>query len=264
MTLAEQYLKEGNLSEALAHLQSQIRKAPADAKLRTFLFQLLSVLGQWERALTQLNVVGDLDASALPMVQTYREALRCEAFRKDVFSGLRTPLIFGEPQQWIALLQQALKFTSQQQYQEAENLRNLAFESTPTLSGTINGEAFEWIADADMRMGSMLEAIVNGQYYWIPFQQIQSVQIEAPVDLRDFVWMPAHFTWTNGGEAVGLIPTRYPDSENHPDNAIKLARKTEWQELAPELFIGFGQRLFSTDTSDYSLMDVREIEFSKA
>jgi type VI secretion system protein ImpE len=264
MTLAEQYLKEGNLSEALAQLQSQIRKAPADAKLRIFLFQLLTVLGQWDRALTQLNVAGDLDASTLAMVQTYREALRCEVFRHDVFSGLRTPLIFGEPQQWIALLQQALKLTTQQQYQEAENLRNLAFESTPAISGTINGETFEWIADADMRIGSMLEAIVNGQYYWIPFQQIQSIQIETPVDLRDFVWMPAHFTWTNGGEAVGLIPTRYPDLENHPDNAIKLARKTEWQELNPEFFIGFGQRLLSTDIGDYPLMDIREIKFSKS
>lgn len=263
MNLAEQYLKEGNLSEALVQLQSQIRKSPADAKLRTFLFQLLAVLGQWERALTQLNVAGDLDASTLPMVQTYREALRCEVFRKEVFSGLRTPLIFGEPQQWIALLQQALKLTAQQQFQEADNLRNLAFESAPTTSGTLNGEAFEWIADADMRIGSMLEAIVNGQYYWIPFQHIQTIRIEAPADLRDVVWTPAYFTWRNGGEAVGLIPTRYPNSEIDKDTTIQLARKTEWQEPSTGFFVGLGQRLFSTNNNDYSLMDIREITFTE-
>ena len=60
----------------------------------------------------------------------------------------------------------------------------------------------------------MLEAIINGHYYWIPFQQIQQIQIEEPADLRDVVWMPAHFVWTNGGDAVGLIPTRYPQLRN--------------------------------------------------
>ena len=47
-------------------------------KLRVFLFQLLCVLGQWERALTQLNVAAELDAQALAMAQMYREALQCE------------------------------------------------------------------------------------------------------------------------------------------------------------------------------------------
>ena len=228
MNLAEQHLQEGNLSDALIQLQNQVKKDPANAKLRTFLFQLLAVLGEWDRALTQLNVAGDLDAETLPMVQTYREALRCERLRKDIYSGLKTPQIFGEPQQWIALLVQALKLNADQQHKEAQLLRDQAFELAPATAGTINGEAFEWLADADARLGPVIEAIVNGQYYWIPFSQIQSIQIDEPADLRDVVWMPAHFVLINGGEAVGLIPTRYPDSENHPDSAIRLARKTEW------------------------------------
>ncbi len=259
---AEKNLNQGNLSETLTNLQQQIKKNPADPKLRTFLFQLLAVLGQWDRALTQLNVAGDLDPSTLPMVQTYREALRCEVLRKEIFAGLKTPLIFGEPQQWIALLQQALIHTAQQQYSDAKNLRDQAFELAPVTPGTINGEAFEWLADADSRLGPVLEAIVNGQYYWIPFVHIQAIRIEEPADLRDVVWTPAYFTWRNGGESVGLIPTRYPDSESHPDSIIKLARKTEWQELDEELFIGLGQRLLSTNEIDYALMDVREITFA--
>ena len=72
---AEQSLQEGNLQEALTQLQQQIRQDPAKVELRVFLFQLLAVTGQWDRALTQLNVAGEMDASTLPMVQTYREAL---------------------------------------------------------------------------------------------------------------------------------------------------------------------------------------------
>ena len=65
MNLAEQHLQEGRLQEALAELQNQVRKDPANPKLRTFLFQLLAVLGEWDRALTQLNVAGELDAANL-------------------------------------------------------------------------------------------------------------------------------------------------------------------------------------------------------
>jgi type VI secretion system protein ImpE len=207
-------------------------------------------------------VAGDLDASTLPMVQTYREAIRCEFLRKDVFLGHKTPQIFGDPQQWIALLVQALKLITQQQYKEAQQLRNEAFELAPTSSGTINGEDFEWFSDADSRLGPVIEAVINGQYFWVPFTQIKSITIEAPTDLRDIVWTPVHFVWVNGGETVGLIPTRYPQSDISEDNLIKLARKTDWLEQNDEIFIGLGQRLFSTNVSDYALLDSREIIFN--
>ncbi len=262
MSLAEQYLQAGNLSDTLVQLQNQIKKDPANAKLRTFLFQLLAVLGEWDRALTQLNVSGDLDAASLAMVQTYREAIACEVLRKQIFLGKKTPLVFGQPEQWIALLQQALTLNVDGQHKEAQILRDEAFELAPVTTGTINSVAFEWIADADVRLGPVLEAIVNGRYYWIPFSQIQQIQIEEPADLRDVVWMPAHFVWTNGGDAYGLIPTRYPDSEAAEDSALRLARKTEWTELNEATFIGLGQRLLSTNENDYALMDVREINFN--
>jgi len=51
---ARESLREGRLEEALAQLQTQVRKEPGDARLRVFLFQLLSVMGRWDRALRQL------------------------------------------------------------------------------------------------------------------------------------------------------------------------------------------------------------------
>jgi len=77
LTQAEQSLREGRLQDALAGLQAQVRKEPANAQYRVFLFQLLAVLGQWERALNQLKVLGDMDPAHMPMAQTYREAIRC-------------------------------------------------------------------------------------------------------------------------------------------------------------------------------------------
>ncbi len=257
---AEISLQQGNVSEALANLQDQVRKDPANAKLRIFMFQLLAVAGQWQRALTQLNVCGELDASTLLMVQTYRTALQCEVLRAEIFAGKRSPLIFGDPQQWLALLIEALRLEADQHIAEAVVLRSEALELAPTSTGTVNGTAFTWLADADSRLGPVLEAIVKGNYYWIPIQQISSIDIEKPTDLRDSVWLPAVFTWLNGGQASGLIPTRYPGSEASADGLLCLARKTVWQDKGNDNYHGLGQRLLATDSEDYPLMEICSIK----
>jgi type VI secretion system protein ImpE len=261
---AEDSLREGRLGEALSQLQEQVRKAPAEPKYRVFLFQLYAVLGEWDRALTQLNVAGDLDAGTLAMVQTYREALRCEVLREQVFAGKRTPLIFGDPESWVAWLLEALRLTADGQYAQAQPLRDQAFEHAPTTTGQIDGAEFSWVSDADMRLGPVLEAVINGHYYWVPWHRIRTVCLEKPEDLRDVVWMPAQFTWANGGETVGLIPTRYPGSQKSDDPLLKLARRTEWTEPEPNLFLGLGQRQLATDTGEYSLMDVRRIDLNSS
>jgi len=143
---------------------------------------------------------------------------------------------------------------------EAAALRSQALELAPTSTGTVNGTAFTWLADADSRLGPVLEAIVKGNYYWVPIQQIRSIEIEKPSDLRDSVWLPAVFTWSNGGQASGLIPTRYPGSEASVDSLLCLARKTVWQDKGNDNYHGLGQRLLATDSEDYPLMEIRSIK----
>ena len=94
---AEELLRAGRANEALKSLQDQVRAQPSNAELRVFLFQLLAVLGQWSRAQNQLKVAGELDASTLAMVQTYRTALECEALRAEVFAGRLTPWCWASP-----------------------------------------------------------------------------------------------------------------------------------------------------------------------
>ncbi|WP_179401432.1 type VI secretion system accessory protein TagJ [Burkholderia guangdongensis] len=261
---AEQSLRDGDLDECLRQLQNQVRGDPAKAANRVFLFQLLAVMGAWDRALTQLNVVGDLDAAALPMVQLYRDALQCEVLRGEVFDGKRTPLIFGEPTGWLALLIDALRLEAHGDAAAASAARAKAFDDAPATSGALNGEPFDWIADADGRLGPTLEVVLNGRYYWIPFFRIKKIEIEAPSDLRDRVWMPAIFTWANDGQAVGLIPTRYAGTLAEKDHALWLARKTEWIEAGASEGNArpVGQRLFATDATDCALLDVRTLELN--
>ena len=260
--LAEDYFREGNLGGALEELQNQIRNHPENSQYRVFLFQLLAILGQWKRALSQLDVLDNLEQSTWPMVHIYREAIRCEILRAEIFAGRRKPMIFGEPPQWMAFLLESLRLVGEAQYGQAIELRNQAFESAPESSGTIDEQPFGWIADADSRLGPVLELILNGRYYWAPFQQIHAIKITEVNDLRDLVWLPAHFTWVNGGEAFGLIPTRYPGSETARDPALQLARKTEWIELTQGVVQGSGQRMLATDQNEYPLLDIRSVSIN--
>ena len=211
MTAAEDSFRAGELAQSLTQLQADIRQHPSDAKLRIFLAQLLMVLGQWDRALTQLEVLKDMEASTLPMVRTYQTAIACERLRQSIFAGERTPLVFGDPQSWLALLIQSLALLSKGQLLQASELRARALEDAPASSGTLNGTPIEWVADADSRLGPVFETLINGKYYWMPMNRLSRVEIEAPSVVRDLVWMPAQLTLANGGEVAALIPTRYPN-----------------------------------------------------
>jgi type VI secretion system protein ImpE len=260
-TQAEQAVRAGQPREALKFLTEAVRAKPADGALRVFLAQLLCVLGQWERAHTQLNVVADMDALAIPMRETVGHAIRCELMRAKVFLGQRTPMVFGQPDEWLALLIESLLQAGQGNKPLSEDLAARAFDAAPTVGGTINGDQrFEWIADADSRLGPVLEACVNGRYYWVPFSRLAKVSFDAPEDLRDCVWMPAQLTFANGGETVALVPTRYPGSQDSEDGLILLARKTVWTEAGPDRWFGSGQRVLATDSADHDLMSVRSIE----
>ncbi|OTJ54057.1 virulence protein SciE type [Pseudomonas aeruginosa] len=255
--IAEELLRAGRLDDALKALQEQVRSQPSNATLRIFLFQLLAVMGQWARAQNQLKVVGELDASALPMVPTYSTAIDCEALRREVFAGRLTPVILGQPAEWIAPLLQALSLDAEGHGEAAQALREQAFDAAPAVPGRIGEAPFAWLADADTRLGPVLEVIVNGRYAWLPMSNLRSLKVEAPSDLRDLVWLPAELTLANGGATVALLPARYAETVEHGDDAARLGRKTEWLDSG----LPVGQRLFVTDAGETALFDLRELDF---
>lgn len=273
MGAAEDLLKQGRLEDCLKALEGDVRQNPADAKRRVFLFQLLSVMGQWDRALNQVSVAADLDESNKLMAQVAEKAILCERFREDVYAGKRSPLILGEPEPWMGLLVQAAMYTARGEHAAAAELRAQAFEQAPAISGEIRigrsdddvqTHPIEWVADADETMGPMLEAIVDGKYYWVPWQRIALLRLEPPSDLRDSVWLPGQVVWSAGGTQVCLIPTRYPGSHLAKyDGGVRLARKTEFVDRGG--WEGpIGQRLLATDAGEFGLLDTRGVRLGDA
>lgn len=255
---AELLLAQGDPQQALQQLTQRVRGAPADAGQRVFLFQLLAVLGQWQRAADQLRACRELDAGNAALAQTYGVLLQAEASRAKVFAGEAMPRVIGEPAPWIALLLQALQLDAQGHADQADALREQAFEQAPASSGELDGERFAWLADADPRFGPCMELVLDSGYVWVPFERIAELLFEAPSDLRDTVWASVEVTWRNGGSALGFVPVRYPGSEGAAP-ALQLARRTEWGGAQGQT--GLGQRMWATDGAEYALLDVRHLKF---
>jgi type VI secretion system protein ImpE len=257
-------IRLGRLEEALARLQDDVRRQPAESRHRRGLFQLFCILGQWDRAMTQLAVLNDMDSDSSFLAKILEPVLHCEALRAEVFAGKRTPLVLGEPEEWMSFLFEANQLVAQGRFQSAAELRDKAFEAAPVTTGKLNDHAFQWIADVDVRLGPMLEVAMEGKYYWVPFSRVAKIHTEPPADLRDLVWLPAQFVWSNGGEMSGFIPVRYPQTELATDNALRLARKTEWVEREAGYQLGLGQRMLCTDEQDFPLLEIRDIDLVSA
>jgi type VI secretion system protein ImpE len=252
-----------SLLDELAELQKQIRSDASNPKLRVHLFQLLCLLGDWQRALAQLQVCAQLDAKAIPMAQTYREAIGCEMFRNEVFAGRRVPQIMGKPPAWIGLLIEALRLDAEpDSTQGAADMRAQAMADANVTACKVDNVDCEWLADGDSRLGPVCEVIANGQYYWLPFESCTAIKIEAPVDLRDLVWAPAELMLPNEGRVPAFIPARYPETVKtqviHADD-LKRSRVTEWTEHSADVWFGLGQRVWMSDIGEHPILDTREI-----
>ena len=254
------------LSEELGGLQKRIRTDASNAKLRIHLFQLLCVMGDWKRALAQLQVCAQLDAKAIPMAQTYREAIGCEMYRAEVFAGRRVPQIMGKPPAWIVLLVEALRLDALPgNTKGAADLRAQAMEDASATACKVDHVDCEWLADGDLRLGPVCEVIANGQYYWLPFESCAAIKIEAPSDLRDLVWAPAELMLPKEGRVPAFIPARYPETagiqqsqQTHADD-LKRSRVTEWIEHSADVWFGLGQRVWMSDVGEHPILDTREI-----
>jgi type VI secretion system protein ImpE len=248
-----------SLGEQMQALMARVRTQPSEPKLRIHLAQLAMLLGQWERALTQLQAAAMTDASALPFAQTYREAIRCERLRERVFAGELAPPALGEPPHWFALLAQALAQRAAGQHAAADALQAEAYDAAPATAFELDGQAVAWLADGDSRLGPVCELLLGGNYYWIPFDDVDTLEVEAPTDLRDLVWIPARLTLRNGGQHPVLIPSRYPGSAESGDDGLALSRLTRWDALSESAWAGLGQRMWVSDRGEHPLLDIREL-----
>ncbi len=226
---ADTLFREGRLSEAIDALTGALRQDPTDLKSRLFLFELLCFSGAYERAGKQLGAVITADPEAAVATAWYAEALHAEEQRQSMFKTGELP-------------------------DEGD--------SPGSVSGTLNGEPFSDLRDADPRIGPRLEVIVGGRYTWLPLEHLAHLKIEPPAKLRDLFWARGEL---KAGEALGgyggdaLFPALTPLAWQNPDEAVRLGRVTEWIELESGEERPEGQKMLLVDDGVFPLLEVRDL-----
>lgn len=261
MATADQLLRDGDLDGARKALVEIVRSRPSDIEARLFLFQLMAVVGEWDKARTQLTTLAQLSPEAQMLSVAYGQALEAEQLRTAVFAGEATAPVLTREADWAKDIAEAIRFAALGDEDAADQARERAFEAAPDTPGMLDGVAFDWIADADSRFGPTFEAIVGGQWGLVPFSVIEKITSEGPRDLRDVVWYPAQIGWKSGQSVAALLPARYPGSEFSTDSAEKLGRATGWYSSAAGE-VGRGQHLLSlSGGEELDLLSLRQLTF---
>jgi len=258
-------LPPSSLEAEIAAVQQKIRAEPTNPKWRMGLFQRYCQAGRWQKALEQLQTYAGMSgAEGEAFAYAYRVALQQEQVRERVFRGETDPLLPDDADDWLRVLASTLKQPSAGTL-SAGDLRAQALQLAPTSSGTLDEQPFEWIADADSRLGPVCEAIVEGCYQWIPYSAIASIRISAPANLCDLVWLPAGIQLRGNNEESrpALLPARYPWSDGLIDGHLRSVLTT-WEEQDADTWIGHGVRVLTTDRQEKSLLDIRRIDFDPA
>ena len=233
---AELLLREGKLDEAVEVLGEQLRDDPTDNRSRTFLFELLCFRGDYDRASGHLKLLGSRSKDAGVGALLYEGALHAERLRMGMFRDNDLP---------GPLPEDASKFT-----------------------GTLNGSGFTSLTDADPRIGARLEVFAAGDYLWIPFSQIASIEMKAPVRLRDLLWASAvvnmgpRYQQRDLGEV--LLPVLCPLSCDHPDDQVRLGRVSEWCRDEQGRELPYGQKMLLVDGEEFPFLEIRKLEIVQA
>lgn len=245
--------------EQIQECISSIRREPAAVTRRVALAQLYMAVRDWQKAADQLERAAQLAPACIPLATAYREAIRCEMFRDQVFAGARVPSVSDAAPRWLNSLASALHQQALGELEQAAQIRAHAFAEAETCRFHVDEQPATWLADADSRLGPVCELFMHGQYHWIPFTSIATLAMEAPVDLRDLFWAPCSVQLLDGQAFHALLPCRYPADQSEEEDDLLLGRRTQWRDLGADTWIGGGQKILIGDDREFPILTVRSI-----
>jgi type VI secretion system protein ImpE len=197
-------------------------------------------------------------------IARYRTLLQAETVRRDVLSGRSRPRIPDPVPSYVSVHLNAARDLQEGHAGKAEELLAEAQSLRDPVRGRVNGESFEDFRDSDDLIAPFLEAVIEGEYCWVPWESIQLLSIPAPKYLRDLFWAPAHLELRTGVAGETYLPVLYSGSHLHPDDLVRLGRTTVWRTDCAGLALGAGQRLFDVGDNDRAILEIHELEFDDA
>jgi len=259
---ARELIRDGKLSEARQQLIDAVKASPADAGKRTLLFQVHAFCGEWDKAERDLDLIAAQDAKREAGAQVYKNLVRAEKERLQVFKNGHRPSCMPETPPYAELYYAARDKLIQGEIAEAISLFDQVEAHLPRLSGTVNGRIFSGFKDTDTFTAYFLEAMVHDRYLWIPFAALRELIITPPKTLFDLIWVSSRITTWEGLTMNCFLPVLYADSSHHKDDRIKLGRMTDWTTLGGDFTRGSGQHVYQIGEEEIALLEIQEVLFN--
>src|ERR1044072_8573742 len=261
MSKANDLLRAGELKAAIEEVTREVKNNPTHSNSRTFLFELLSFAGEFDRAEKQLEAIGHQDVKTEMGSMVYRNNLKAERERLHLFKQGVQPAFLTEPPEYVDWQLSAINNFRLGNLQEARTFLARAEQARPAFKGTADGQPFEDFRDFNDFVAPVFELIVKNQYVWLPIEHVRSIEIQPPKNLRDLLWTPVTVESIDGTVGEVYIHALYCGSSEHTNEMVKLGRMTDWQEVEEGFYTGSGLRAFLIDDEDKALFDLKFIEF---
>jgi type VI secretion system protein ImpE len=242
---AGRLFREGKLADALTAANAAVRRAPTDIGARVLLAELLAFSGNIERADVVLDACADLDPTAAIVVAEFRQLLRGELARRQLFSDGRVPEFLGEPTAAQRLSLSAIVALRNGDLPEAAKFAGQAEEARVHPAGTAGDTAFNDMRDADDLLAPCFEVITTtGKYFWIPPERVLLLEFHKAKRPRDLFWRRATMQVADGPDGEVYLPALYPPTTGTAaamTDALRLGRATDWHQAGdggPTLGLG--------------------------
>jgi len=254
--------RAGKLTEAIAAAQTVLRKAPTDLSARVLLAELLCFGGNLERADVILDAASTIDPSSALVVAEFRQLVRADMARRQLFRDGRVPEFLGEPTDTQRLQLSALVALRAGDLAEAAQQAAAAEAVRPHCAGKHNGTAFDDMRDVDDLLAGTLEVLTTtGKYYWVPTERLISVTFHAPKRPRDLMWRRASVSVDAGPDGDVYVPVVYAGDDGLSEKQ-RLGRETDWQQAEGGPVRGLGQRVFLLGEDDVAIMELGTLTFT--
>jgi type VI secretion system protein ImpE len=261
-----QLFRDGRLAEAVTAANASVRAKPSDPARRILLAELLVFAGNLERADVVLDACSDLDPTLAIVAAEFRQLVRAETARRQLFAEGRLPEFLGgiDPVQRAALA--ALVALREGNVAEAGRLAAEAEAVRPHPSGDAAATKFDDLRDGDDVLAGTFEVLTTtGKYFWVPIERVTRLEFHPPRRPRDLYWRRASMQVADGPDGDVYLPAIYAvaASDPAPSDALRLGRETDWiqaTETAPVLGVGAKTFLLGADAVTMMEMTTLTVE----
>ncbi len=258
MKKIKEMLQEGRLADAITYLEELLREDPLNVDYKSTFIELLCINGELERADKLLNNIVQKNPDFLIGASNLRQLIRAEQARQDFITGKAVPNIFSESDSHIeSFMKLRLEMTQGEEKTISESA--LSLESIrPEVKLTVNDQDTSEVRDLDDSLGGFVEIFgTDGKFYVAQLSEIEFMHFQPVTSLLEQVWRKVELSIKNGPSGEAHVPMVYATSKT---DAEKLGRETDWNETAPDVMTGVGQKMWFVNEEALPMTSIQKLE----